>query len=344
MDLFQAINQEKNELLFSARLAILHGMRTIWDKCQASGRTPQEPDFIAGLVLETMPQLSISWNHIFSHYRIKLSIASVFCHQSPKVKFSEISKSSCELGDILFVHVHTDLQGSKFRNALLYQAKVTHNQPYSLHSNELDQLSLYYSWPQFTYTSSGKLNGKERNVLPKMPHTGAQYMLIDDRPPHDPQSGLVGIPGTYPIGSCMASKKLYDHNMLELELFDFLSLRSGRAFEDFDSTMDDWSAIVWDLLDVGLTKAFNRKRSGFSKRKRGWASDTRIYDGLSYMYKSGSGVTSTAEKLLDFSQVSDLYINQGEIPPDYPKENEQFYDENPGTSVIIIETRHSIEE
>jgi hypothetical protein len=46
-------------------------------------------------------------------------------------------------------------------------------------------------WPEFEYTNSSFLNGCRRSVTPKSPHAGAQYLLIDDRPLHEPMSGLV---------------------------------------------------------------------------------------------------------------------------------------------------------
>jgi hypothetical protein len=79
----------------------------------------------------------------------------------------------------------------------LLQAKVSSRQPYQVHRSEMDQLSLYSTWPDFEYVSSGpQLNGLRRSVRPKVSHMGAQYLLIDDRGPNDPASGLLGAPGT----------------------------------------------------------------------------------------------------------------------------------------------------
>lgn len=118
-------------------------------------------------------------------------MVAVYCHQTPKVKYAGIGGVSCELGDLLIAHVHTSAGGHIRRNALLYQAKVSSLQPYRIPSRGRDQLRLYEEWPDFEYHHSPPLTGERRSVRPKVAHAGAQYMLIDDRPPDHPQSGLI---------------------------------------------------------------------------------------------------------------------------------------------------------
>jgi hypothetical protein len=69
---------------------------------------------------------------LFAQYGYQLSLVAVFCHQTPKVQFSGMRKTSCELGDLLVVHVHTAREGAVTRNALLYQAKMSSNQPHRI--------------------------------------------------------------------------------------------------------------------------------------------------------------------------------------------------------------------
>jgi len=118
------------------------------------------------------------------------------------------------------------------RNALLFQAKMSAQQPYHIHTDEIYQLRLYRDWPDFEYTRSTFLTGQRRAVTPKAPHTGAQYLLIDDRPPSEPMSGLPGFPGTYPVGCCMPDESLQDHSHLAAELFNLFIFRTGCPFEE----------------------------------------------------------------------------------------------------------------
>ena len=125
-------------------------------------------------------------------------------------------------------------------------------------------IELYEDWPEFVYERSSFLNGQKRSVTPKAPHSGAQYLLIDDRPPEEPMSGLLGFPGTYPVGCCIPDETLRNHTHLASELFSLFIFRSGRPFEDKYSAAKnkDWSQVVWDLLETGMKKLFNRKNWG----------------------------------------------------------------------------------
>ena len=127
--------QERESIVLSSNRAIVHGMLDTWKRCAQQNSSPHEPDFIAGLVLESVPLLYDSFRHIFRQYNIHLSLASVFCHQTPKVKYAG-QRKSCELGDLLIVHVHAKQSGEIQRNALLYQAKMSSKQPHRISSAE----------------------------------------------------------------------------------------------------------------------------------------------------------------------------------------------------------------
>ncbi len=255
MTIGDIIWNEQAAIVRSSHMAIVHGMLDTYTRCGQRSSLPQEPDFVAGLVLESTPLIYSTLKALLTPHGIAVSMASVFCHQTPQVTHSLDSKS-CELGDLLFVHIHTDRSAKVRRNALLYQAKMSSKQPYKVPKSETHQLALYTDWPQFSYKSPGDLAGAKRDINPKVPHTGAQYMLIDDRPPSDPQSGLLCIPGTYPIGSCMADKCLHDHNHLAQELFDLLRWRSGKAFDGQtrNPPTDEWSRTIWDSRRRSIAK------------------------------------------------------------------------------------------
>jgi hypothetical protein len=340
MSFAHVVWQEKVQIVHTSHLAIVHGMLDTWQRCNYLGSNPDEPDFVAGLVLESTPILYQAFSAIFAQHGIQFSLAAVFCHQTPKVQFAGMTKTSCEVGDLLIVHIHTARSGAVTRNALLYQAKMSSKQPYRIGSAEGDQLALYTRWPEFEYLQSPPLSGQRRDVMPKLPHMGAQYMLIDDRPPSDPQSGLLGVPDTYPIGSCMADLYLYDHNHLAAELFNFLLLRSGRPFTDASpvSTVDDWSQVVWDLLRGALKKAFNRKKSGRSSRPRHAGGPVAMFDGYFFAQATTPIAFSTAEEVVGREGAVRLYSEPPDGPPydEYPRDNVPTPDN--GVSLILLET------
>jgi hypothetical protein len=197
-------------LVQSFHNAIVHGMNSTWMRCTKLGTKPQEPDFVAGLVLDSIPSICKSLNNALSQHGFSVSVSSVFCHQTPKVNFSHnFPSGKCELGDILFVHIHRPQKGPVRRNALLFQAKKSSKQPYLIPTREQHQLYLYENWPDFVYHRSGGLTGKNRSVFPKSLHSGAQYLLIDDRNPKDPLSSLTHAAGTYPMGCCLPTVNLF---------------------------------------------------------------------------------------------------------------------------------------
>lgn len=329
----------------SSHMAIVHGMLDTWSRCRQRSCLPQEPDFVAGLVLESTPLIHDTLKAILAPHGIAVSMASVFCHQTPQVTYSLATKS-CELGDLLFIHIHTELGGNVRRNALLYQAKKSSKQPYKVPKSEEHQLVLYTDWPQFSYKSPGALAGTKRDVNPKAPHTGAQYMLIDDRPASDPQSGLLCFPGTYPIGSCMADKNLYDHNHLAQEIFDLLHMQSGKAFDGLTPapSTDGWSQTVWDLINVGLKKAFNRKNSGRTSSPRTGGGPLYLEDGSCFSATTAHAATSTVSGVLGHGEAKKFFAPPSEEPPrdNFPMDDN--LEPDAGVSIILIETNEARRE
>jgi hypothetical protein len=339
MSFAQIVWHERTQIIQTAHQAFVYGMLDTWKRCMKQGSSPQEPDFVAGLVLESSPYLYNALRSIFGQNGIQFSLTAIFSHQTPKVQFAGMDKTSCELGDLLFVHVHTSRTGAFTRNALLYQAKMSSKQPHRVGSGESDQLRLYTDWPLFTYHRSRPLTG-HRDITPKLPHTGAQYMLIDDRPPSDPQSGLLGLAGTYPIGSCMADQYLQDHNHLAAELFEFLLLRSGRGYADraSSSPIDDWSQVVWDLLSTGLQKAFTRRNSGRFKAPRHAGRTLNLLDGFCFARSTSSMPLTTVESILGADNMELLFRDTQNIPPSMDRSESNVMEPDSGVSVVLIET------
>lgn len=270
----------EQRLMEVARGAIEKSIFIAWDRCHQRGNKPEEPDLVACLVLEGTKMLQNGWEILLQPFGIQVSILGIYCHQTPKVRFNNMHKTSCEIGDILLCHFHKDREGQIRRNSLLLQAKMTSQQPYHISNREVDQLDLYSHWPEFNYIS-GPLKNENRNVTPHTIHRGAQYLLIDEKSPDDPFSGLMGLKGTYPIGICMPDYLLLNHAPFEKELIDFLLCLSGRTIIERNDSIREkgWSQMIWDLIQLSSGRAFRRNRSGYEKAPR-ISGDLQMFDGI----------------------------------------------------------------
>jgi hypothetical protein len=236
--------------------------------------------------------------------------------------------------------VHTTKEGISRRNAILFQAKASAQQPYRVSSNDADQLRLYMDWPDFAYTNSSFLNGLKRSVTPKSPHAGAQYLLIDDRSLHQPMSGLVALPGTYPVGCCIPDAYLRDHGDLASEIFNLLIFRTGRAFDDKQAAAkdNDWSQVVWDVLESGVKKAFNRKNSGRMYTPRTIGDSLAMLDGVAFSMTSSHQSTRTVTDIIGGGAARFFYASNDSDPPRNRDWQGSADESGRGVSVILIET------
>ena len=207
-------------------------------------------------------------------------------------------------------------------------------------SQERPQLRLYTEWPDFIYQRSGSLNGQQRLVTPKTPHAGAQYLLIDDRPAQEPRSGLLDLAGTYPAGCCMPDEALYDHSDLASELFSLLLFRTGRPFDDRTAALQtqDWSRVVWDLLDAGVRKSFNRKNSGRRNAPRFAGGSAARLDGAMLATGTSPVASLTATEILGSNGARLLFSAQDGEPPGDGERDMRDEESEPGVSVVLIET------
>lgn len=233
-----------------------------WIYLGCAPKQPQEPDYVAALSLRFTERLFYILSAVFPH--CQFSVSSVFCHQKPIVDIGKVKKP--EVGDILLVYVDKQANGIIRYNSLLLQAKISNSPILKIHSSEQHQLDLYCDWPKFTYYRAGALNGQTRDIVPKTPTKGAQYLLIDNNPL---TNGLCEQAGTFPMGCGLASNPVYLDESLSIELINFLKFKSGRPFEKKNSkTNDDWTKMIWDLLTISSNKFSKRKNAGNLKIPR----------------------------------------------------------------------------
>lgn len=251
---------------------IRHAMLNAHSRAMAKGSKPQEPDFVAALVVDGIPIFASHLNAIFVSLGGNAKLTGIFCHGKPEVQHGSYG---CELGDILFAHFHTDAAGRVHRSALLMQAKLTSASQYFVPPKERHQLELYSDWPLFKYKRScSSLNGKQRDVFPKNSHVGAQYLLLDDGDPANPSTGLLGSLDSTAALVAEAQPLLDAKLPLSQALMEFMfGVSSGRNFKDqktaYLGASLGWSAVVWDLIGYSSSHAFNRiKRAGLVNQPR----------------------------------------------------------------------------
>ena len=269
MSLQRAIAQQRIALETAGHEVAARSMTEACERCCKRGHRPHEPDFVASLFAIGTGLLENRWRPLLGQCGVQIHIGAVFCHQSPLVEFwSPGGLDRCELGDLMYVHSHCRPTGEWSRTALLYQAKVSREQPLRVGAGP--QLDLYTKWPTFEYVRSGPdLNGKGRSVTPSCQSAGAQYLLIDDRAQ---ASTAPPGPGAYPMGSCIADEYLCPHADLGSALVRLLGFATGRPFDSLAETErrgdQGWSRVVWDLIIAAARKCFRRSRSGFFMEPR----------------------------------------------------------------------------
>ena len=307
------------------------------DNCKKYGpnKTPEEPDYVAALVLEGTKILEKGWNAISNKYDMPISITGIYCHQSPKVHYKGMKKSSCEIGDLLWCHFHKKLDGSYYNSALLLQAKKISKLPHHISNEEIDQFKLYHDWPEFEYVRSGKLNGQKRKVNPSAPRNGAQYLAIDEN-----SLGLYGISRKYPCITCRSFNPLSKNEDLGKELTGLLTFKSGDMFNDkiTSSSSKDWSKVIWDLLEVTAKRIMNRKNSGYINHSRISGFQPYQLNGcinMSKMINNKFFNSFFSEK----EYLSFLKYSENEEPSISDKHF--INDDNSGLSTIIIESHES---
>ena len=312
------INNDKNLLETMIHKALLDVM--IWTE-QNCKNAPQEPDYVAALSFK-FPRSLFNILQIIFPFR-KFSVTGVFCHQKPFVDFC-FGKGS-ELGDLLLVFVDQDRKGNKLFNSILFQAKITDEMITKVKNTELHQLYLYKNWPEFKYSRAGKLNGEKRNITPKTISNGAQYLLIDKNPY---TNGVIN-QYEFPIGCAMPDDYLIVDRSLACEIVNFLKFKTGRMFEDRTNISNDWSKMIWDLLDITnysisrrkniKDSRFNRKNSYVNYYSKGF-NESSIFDG----FEKNDFLDHVDADYIDTEGVSVVLI-ESSVDTDYIRQNDMYY-------------------
>ncbi|MDO8826148.1 hypothetical protein [Methylophaga sp.] len=229
-----------------------------WLNCCRMGSPPQEPDYIADLSLRWVSDAVRDLKRVLRS-KFRVGITGVYCHQKPLADFGTTPRP--EIGDLLLFLKYQESGSAPIFNSLLFQAKTSSSQNFIIGSGDLHQLKLYEEWPKFQYRRAGPLNNQTRDIHPKRPCTGAKYLLVD--------SSYIGChayyPMYFPFGCAVPNRSITLTKSFTDEFIDFLTLDAGKVISDKSSATEDWSNMIWDLLDITRGKCAKRHLSGLGK-------------------------------------------------------------------------------
>ncbi len=209
----------------------------------------QEPDYTAALALE-FPK-AMNQTGVFPH----IKFGGCFIHQSPIVQFNSPHKQKgCELGDLLVLLIKRTKDDVRY-NAALIQLKISDINPATLHGDgDLKQLYLYEKWPAFTFVSTEE----QYDLFPKTVTQGALYTIVQRK--SVPQFFMAEPMTHMPFSGEMTFGRFIQNA---------INWQAGRAITDeVNKDSDEWSRLVWDLIEHSAKKVFNRKRIGIKNCPR----------------------------------------------------------------------------
>lgn len=311
-----------------ADLEIANAMVRAYGMAAAQGATPSEPDFVAMLVVQALPNFAHSLNSAFAAIGGSAQVTSVFCHGRPQVSHNS---NVCEIGDVLIVFFHTDANGIEYRNSLLLQAKMSSKPQMTIGASDLHQLGLYTTWGAFTFSRTTGLSGQPRLVSPTTAHPGGQYLLIDGRTSLNPATGLSGVVGTYPMGTAISQRNLILRNSMGETILNMMMGSDGRRFLEQSAATSDWDQVIWDLIGHGFRTAFNQRRVGVSQNRGNSAIIKFALTQPSWITKGAKPHPGPVAQRILFS------VENGQ-PPGLSNFDSDRDEEPDGLSVVIVES------
>lgn len=225
--------------------AIAQSVATVKAVAKKNGRAMQEPDYVAALTTEFPRRIK----GLFPGVRY----GGCFIHQKPKISFTsniDGNQHSCELGDLLVI-CRKIVDGKERYITALLQFKRANGKSLRISAlSELVQLEVYTSWPIFTI----KNVPGQFDVQPKTVNLGAQYSLIYESAGQY-RSMYAHIP--------QASMDFSSDLTLGRFINDLLDWQDGRTINE-ESQKDDeeWSRLIWTLINISKTAIFNRRNIG----------------------------------------------------------------------------------
>ncbi len=209
---------------------------------------PREDQFIRELALRFPSDLLTAFSTIPG---ISINITGVFCHQKPYVNFSNpITSHPCcnEIGDLLLIFKNIDSAGKIKYNSILYQAKKIN---VSVNCGD-SQFLLYNCWPDFDFKSRWFRTQSINPICisPKLANNGGKYLIIDNMSTKPPCRFL----------TANSQCPIIWGPILAEEILEFLLFKQGKEFYDKSSSHDEWSKMIWAIIDYLNLPSKKQKR------------------------------------------------------------------------------------
>ena len=276
--------------------AIAQSIATAKADAKKNGWSMLEPDYVAALTTE-FPKRIVG-------IIPDVKFGGCFIHQKPKISFTskiDGKQHSCELGDLLVICRKT-VDGEVRYNAALLQFKRSKSKLLKIsEQSELVQLEVYTSWPVFSIRNvPGQFD-----VQPKTVNLGSQYSLI-----YEPAGQYHSMYAHIPQESMTFSSDL----TLGRFINDLMDWQDGRTInEETKQNEEEWSKLIWTLIDVSKKAVINSKKPFFDKKPR---SAGEFFDCLLYGICSIDVISENEEENVE-NGISILLIddNRQEIIP-----------------------------
>jgi len=212
-----------------------------------SAAIPEE-DYVAALILLALPQLADSWRPLLHQWGMSLTITGVFCHQTPKAKFSMNGNTvSPELADLLLVRRHVDSGHHVRQCAVLIQAKMSEDGEIALQSAD-PQLYLYTTWPSFQVL--GQNAPSTPFSIGRIESQSFYAGITKIKPPNINFPQNKGWASFCPWALMPPRQSGWVEDPLPSFLMKLLNFQTGRDFFDPKVTGCHWSELIHYLLQT----------------------------------------------------------------------------------------------
>jgi hypothetical protein len=247
-----------------------------------SNNKRREEYFVASLVLNGPQLIKANWSPILQQLGLSVSIAGIFCHGRPQVKWDvNWASGTVELADLLIViRTRRNRADDWNERACLIQAKMAdHSGQLDLGSqsstsnNNYKQLCLYTTWPPFNFTSPPLDTSTMREFSDKSGGQTGYYSTISQelRWPEDLVGWIGGCPWAVPKNA-HGSKPSQSLGGLMIKMLDG---KAGKSLVKSDKAKrSTWSGTIDEVL----------KQLASAKLKAGpYSNASRVNDVLCFM-------------------------------------------------------------
>jgi hypothetical protein len=216
-------------------------------------RRPGEVDKVLQFFIDGVAQIEARFNAILHPEGVTVSVASIFTHQTPYVRFRTRAAGDvrCEMADLCILSsygITLDDPASGIGNAVLIQAKERFDAPFADRQRQLYEVAR-----RFRYDTPAEL----RDILPDQRQLPAKDENALSYWEFGPRRTFLRWSHTPTV----------QENFGEA-IVDFLAGNSGYGFRAPRPDEESWSRIIFDLLTVTTRACANRYNLKVRDRKR----------------------------------------------------------------------------